>query len=496
MLALLRRRLFGKFLAATLLAGVLLSAAVLAAYHPFRHRVLIGEMAAVTGVLATRLDATLAAQLAAGERRRARELLGLFGAFPYLLCVDYHTAAAGPPAVFWPIPCERMQRAGEPLRLPSAASPGGYFAFRFSVEEIESTLLHEFAVLGLFSAAIALAVLIAAGTVFYLLINRPLVRLVQAIGRFERDNVAEPVAWRSEDEIGRVVTRYNAMLESEVARVAEREARHAETRRLLSDLHEAHEVIASSIHYAANIQRAILPERAAFERRLAEHFVLWEPRDVVGGDFYWIGDWGDGTLLLLGDCTGHGVPGAFMTLIAHGALERARTATLPGDLAGLLLAAHREVRRTLRREGADGADDGLELGACYLAADGGFHFAGARFDLFVVRDDAAEVIPGRRRGLGYRDLPEDPGYTAQRIEVAGATCYLTSDGLLDQVGGMRRRMFGKRRFTALLEALGDEPMERRRERIRDALIDYQGEEARRDDVAVLGFRSVTEGGAG
>ena len=254
-------------------------------------------------------------------------------------------------------------------------------------------------------------------------------------------------------------------------------------------------MIASSIQYASRIQRSILPDPQIFENLFADHFVHWEPRDVVGGDIYWCERWGDGALAVLGDCTGHGVPGAFMTLIAIGALDRALSEVAQGDVAGLMRRMHQLVQVTLNQDGSGGeSDDGMELGICYLPA-GGQHmtYVGARFSLFVVERGEVEEIKGDKTGIGYRHVPQDTAFTVPLG--CGRFFYLTSDGLIDQLGGPKRRAFGNRRFKELISGFDGLPFADRRERILQTLAEYQGAEMRRDDVAVMGFTIDTEAAA-
>ncbi|WP_176787839.1 PAS-domain containing protein [Roseospirillum parvum] len=256
-------------------------------------------------------------------------------------------------------------------------------------------------------------------------------------------------------------------------------------------LEDAYEVIRGSITYASRIQRAVLPDTDMIRGALADFFVLWEPRDLVGGDIYWCDVWGDGLLMILADCTGHGVPGAFVTLLATGALNKAKAESFSGDLPGLITAFHNTLQETLGQHRHDGgSDDGLELGACYLTPDmTRLHFVGARFDLFVVEDGAVETFKGTRQGIAYRRVPRDPLFDLHEVPLNGRqSFYLSSDGLIDQVGGERRRGFGKKRFKELLLDIQGLPFEEQKERLLAALIAYQGGENRRDDVSVIGFR--------
>lgn len=171
-------------------------------------------------------------------------------------------------------------------------------------------------------------------------------------------------------------------------------------------LQDAYNIISESINYAGNIQQAVLTGEDMIATTMSDHFVLWEPRDVVGGDIYWCHLWGDGILVILADCTGHGVPGAFMTLISTGALDRAMAEVPPGKVGDLIQRMHQIIQITLNQHGGQGeSNDGLELGACFLEPDlGHLVFAGARFSLFRVNGGDVEEIKGTKKGLGYRGI--------------------------------------------------------------------------------------------
>ncbi len=256
-------------------------------------------------------------------------------------------------------------------------------------------------------------------------------------------------------------------------------------------LSDAYNVISSSIDYAARIQRSVLPDGVLFSSLLSDHFILWEPRDVVGGDIYWSRMWGDGFLIILGDCTGHGVPGAFMTLIATGALDNALSAVSSGEVAELMQHIHQLVQVTLGQHGDKGeSDDGMELGICFLNSKmDKIIFVGARFELYLIENGGISVIKGAKSGIGYHGIPHDQVFEEHEIvNLACKSFYMTSDGLVDQIGGERNRMFGKNRFRKLLLDIQDKDMQNQRQCIREALINYQAAHRRRDDVAVIGFK--------
>ncbi|MBF0550526.1 MAG: SpoIIE family protein phosphatase [Deltaproteobacteria bacterium] len=287
----------------------------------------------------------------------------------------------------------------------------------------------------------------------------------------------------------------NEILKKQVDELAE--ARHAMLN-IMEDLGEAnreletaHRQILDSIRYASRIQRAVLPSESIAQRVFPQYMVIWEPRDVVGGDIYWCRTWGEGHLLILGDCTGHGVPGAFMTLIANGALDQAMQKAEPDDPADLIGHMHRLMQTWLGQDTDSGdSDDGIEVGACFLQPDKGqIIFSGARFSLFYFdRDGEVVEVTGDKKGIGYRAVPHVATFTNKLIEVApGRRFFLTTDGIIDQIGGAKRRGFGKKRFARLITKLADVPLPEQGKYFIEKLTKYQGEEKRRDDVSIIGF---------
>jgi len=256
-------------------------------------------------------------------------------------------------------------------------------------------------------------------------------------------------------------------------------------------LRDAYSIISDSIDYAANIQRSILPSIYNFTDIFEDYCVQWEPRDRVGGDMYWVRAWGDGDIILLGDCTGHGVPGAFMTLITTGALESALEKIEPGNVGALLQLLHQKVQTSLSQDQDHGtSDDGLEIGACYLTKDHKkLTYSGARFSLFKIEDDEIIEIKGTKRGIGYRNISFDQTYEEHQISLnLKQTFFLTTDGLIDQIGGPKRRMFGKKRLRELLLSIQDKPLFEQKFSIVETVSQYQGDEIRRDDIAFIGFK--------
>jgi serine phosphatase RsbU (regulator of sigma subunit) len=257
---------------------------------------------------------------------------------------------------------------------------------------------------------------------------------------------------------------------------------------------EKNRQIMQSIEYASVIQQAMLrASRETLSNMLSDAALVWEPRDVVGGDFYHFAAFADGWFGAVADCTGHGVPGAFMTLLASASLSQALEQLGPRNPSALLAAVNRNVKGLLGQINGVGdapqSNDGLD--AAFFWFDAGsqvLQFAGARVALHVLRPEAAqfESIAGDRMGVGYVDSLADYAWTQNAIDVPqGSLLFVSTDGLTDQIGGPRKIAFGKRRALDLILAQREHPSSSISANLLDALATWQGAQARRDDVTLF-----------
>jgi PAS domain S-box-containing protein len=257
---------------------------------------------------------------------------------------------------------------------------------------------------------------------------------------------------------------------------------------------KAHRLILESLHYASRIQGAMLPARQTLSTLTKDYFLIWEPRDIVGGDFFWLHRSEGGHYIIVGDCTGHGVPGAFMTLIACGLLDRHLRSIAEPSPKVVLNMLHRDLQAILGQDqgGAGETDDGLDVGVCFVSrSKRDMVFAGAHFSLWRAQDGSIEEIKGDRAGVGYRRIPADVDFRETTLNLAdGAAYYMTTDGLIEQIGGETRRSFGRRRFTDAIAQHQEHSMTAQRDALLASLARHQGHEQRRDDVTVLGFRPL------
>ncbi|MEO5348471.1 MAG: SpoIIE family protein phosphatase [Magnetococcus sp. YQC-3] len=256
-------------------------------------------------------------------------------------------------------------------------------------------------------------------------------------------------------------------------------------------LEKAQTLIHESLRYASNLQLAILPDEALQKIYFADFFAIWEPMSIVGGDIYFIQPTSAGCLLFVIDCTGHGIPGAFMTMIAGAALESISTGKMLDDPGHILMEFDRFVTCTLQqhKEGAK-SDNGMDMSICLITPGRStLVYAGAKLNLYRVRNQECATIKGDRRSVGYRGSYTEQPFTNHIIDIqAEDTFYLCSDGYQDQVGGPKKIPFGMRRMLQLLNETSSQPFTHQKEILLNELLAYQGSEKRRDDLTLIGFR--------
>ncbi|MCP3723454.1 SpoIIE family protein phosphatase [Paraburkholderia sp. CNPSo 3272] len=257
---------------------------------------------------------------------------------------------------------------------------------------------------------------------------------------------------------------------------------------------EKNRQIMQSIEYASVIQQAMLrASRETLASMLPDAALVWEPRDVVGGDFYHFAAFADGWFGAVADCTGHGVPGAFMTLLASASLSQALEQIGPRNPSALLAAVNRNVKGLLGQINGAGdapqSNDGLDAAFFWFdAASKVLHFAGARVALHVLRADAEQFdsIAGDRMGVGYVDSLADYTWTQHTLAVPhGSLLFVSTDGLTDQIGGPRRIAFGKRRTLDRILAERENASSFICARLLETFAEWQGSQARRDDVTLF-----------
>ena len=341
-------------------------------------------------------------------------------------------------------------------------------------------------------AVLVLLMLLAFGYAVERLLLRPLRELRQSASELARGNYDAPLPTGGQDELGELSSAFASMARQIRSHTEELETRiRARTHDLEAAnqaMHRAHKQINDSIDYASMIQRAILPAQQLEKTLGPDHFVLWRPRDVVGGDFYLYRNDGARHLLGVADCAGHGVPGAMMTMLARAALDHAINESGMDSPAALLTQTDRIIRSMLQESPLPrGIATNMDLGLAVVdSTRRTLRYAGAKIGLYWSNGEEVGEIRAGRRALGDRrqGVWQDEEIPLQ----AGVTYYLATDGFLDQAGGELGYGFGNSRFAQLIREHARLPMGEQADRLDAELTRYQGAYAQRDDITILSFR--------
>lgn len=324
------------------------------------------------------------------------------------------------------------------------------------------------------------------------LVLRPLQRLQQSATALAQGHYEVALPPPSRDELGDLSQAFASMAKQIRSHTEDLEAKvQARTQALEAAnqaMQRAHKQINDSIDYASLIQKAILPNQPMRELLGPHHFVLWRPRDVVGGDFYVFRNVGARYLLGVVDCAGHGVPGALMTMLARAALDHAMNQAGIAAPAAILTQTDATMRAMLQDcELPRAIATNMDIGLVHVDREAGLlRFAGAKIGLYWSNGQEVGEYKGGRRAIGDRRVGS---YADTEIPLQpGITYYLTTDGFLDQAGGELGYGFGNTRFAALLRAHARLPMAEQARALDRALAEYQGDYPQRDDITILSFR--------
>jgi serine phosphatase RsbU (regulator of sigma subunit) len=247
-----------------------------------------------------------------------------------------------------------------------------------------------------------------------------------------------------------------------------------------------------SIQYAYNIQQIILPKKDKLDSFFQEHFSIYLPKDVVSGDFYWFTKLDNRTaIFVLADCTGHGVPGAFMSMIGNTLLhEIAKTKNIVSP-AEILNELHTGIRNILKQEENQNTD-GMDISVCFFEKnlsqkEFSITFAGAKSNIFYRKDDLIHQLEGSRITIGGF-TERKRAFVNQIVSLKeGEVVYFTSDGYIDQ-HNVERRRFGTAKFKQLLNDIYTLPIPEQEKALFSTLKSYQQNEEQRDDISVIGIK--------
>ena len=248
--------------------------------------------------------------------------------------------------------------------------------------------------------------------------------------------------------------------------------------------------ITDSIEYAKRIQTAILPSDGYAKEILPEHFILFRPRDIVSGDFYWMTKKGNSLVIIAADCTGHGVPGAFMSMLGVSFLNEIVNRHEITKASVILNDLRSDVKKTLGQEGKEGeAKDGMDIALCVINFDDmRMQYAGAYNPLYLYRNNELIETKADRMPIGIY-VKEKDSFTNNEIDLKkDDVFYIFSDGFQDQFGGEDGQKFKTKNYKQLLLEIHQKPMAEQRE-ILDTTVDkWRGKWEQVDDIIILGIR--------
>lgn len=249
--------------------------------------------------------------------------------------------------------------------------------------------------------------------------------------------------------------------------------------------------ITDSIRYAKRIQESILPPDAHVKQLLPDSFILYKPKDIVSGDFYWAEEWGGKVLVAVADCTGHGVPGAFMSIVGHNLLDQAVTVYGLDKPALILNFINKQLYKMLHQNSEEQlVKDGMDI--CVIALDRKtmkLEFAGAFNSLWIIRDKEFIELQADRMPVGAFLGEVTQQFTAREFDLkSGDQLYLHSDGFADQFGGPHGKKFKGKQLKQLLTDSSSLSMSEQRETLVTAFEMWKGDLEQIDDVCLIGIR--------
>ncbi len=258
--------------------------------------------------------------------------------------------------------------------------------------------------------------------------------------------------------------------------------------RLLNDIEGKNKLITASIEYAQTIQQALLPDEAFLKRILPEHFILYHPKDIVSGDFYWVRRLDDQVMIAAVDCTGHGVPGAFMSILGISFLNEVVSEGGICCASDVLERLRNKVKSALGQTEPTGQRDGMDMSlVMYNPLRKELQYAGAYNPLYLVRDDRLQEYKADRQpvAIHYRERP----FTNHTIPLRpGDMFYLFSDGFADQMGGEEEKKLMSGRFKSWLEEIAHLPANDQKKILEERFTAWKGNVEQTDDILVIGVK--------
>ena len=309
-------------------------------------------------------------------------------------------------------------------------------------------------------------------------------RLVRQSEALAANRLDEEFVWQRDDELGRLGNSFE-MTRIELSKLFK------EINDSKDEIERSHENICNSINYARRIQLAFLPDEAHLRDSVKDYFIVWRPKDVIGGDCYWIERKDEGCLIAAIDCTGHGVPGALMTFVVLSLISRLLAhEPLHDNPAALLSRLNILIKDELGQHGEGSeSNDGMDGAFVYVKGDT-VTYAGANIPLMYHRagSDDIEELRADKSSIGYVHSDPNFEFTNQTITLEkGSRLFLVTDGITDQIGGDKKLSHGKKRLKKVLMESIDMQIAAQKEYFMSKFLEYKGDETQRDDNTMIGI---------
>jgi serine phosphatase RsbU (regulator of sigma subunit) len=248
--------------------------------------------------------------------------------------------------------------------------------------------------------------------------------------------------------------------------------------------------IGDSLRYARIIQKAVFPSKKLIEKIFPGHFILLLPKDILSGDFYWLTKKEKQILFAVADCTGHGVPGALMSVLGISFLNELVSHPCSFKANRLLNQMREKVMKALGQTGEDDiSKDGMDIAMCIIDEETNIlQYSGANNSLYIVRNGEMIILRPDQMQVGVHAI-EERSFTNHEILIEdGDIVYLFSDGFPDQFGGPRNKKFLYTNFRSLILSIFHLPMDEQKEILKKTITEWMGDQEQIDDILVMGIK--------
>lgn len=255
-------------------------------------------------------------------------------------------------------------------------------------------------------------------------------------------------------------------------------------------IEERNKHITDSINYAKRLQNAILPTKDVVSMILSEHFLLYQPKDIVSGDFYWVSDHDHKFMVAAIDCTGHGVPGALLSIVGYNAIAQTVNEMNIIKPDEVLISMNTIIKKILHQDAKSDIRDGMDMALCtFDRKTNMLEYSGANNPIYIVSDNKMNIVKASKLTIGsiQEEVHSPPEHHSIQLK-KGDCFYIFSDGYADQFGGKDNKKFKTSRMQELLLSINHKPMQEQEQLIHTAFVDWKGNNEQVDDILVIGVR--------